>query len=366
MSAAAVPNIEANFTAGFGNASGGFELTVDLKLPGSGITAIFGASGSGKTTLLRCIAGLHKVPVGRLNVNGCAWQDPSHSLSVHKRPVGFVFQDANLFAHLTAQQNLNYALKRCKNAAMQQRYQRLVDLLALQPILQQYPAQLSGGERQRVAIARALLIDPQLLLMDEPLASLDEPRKQEVLPYLQKLRQEFELPILYVSHSVDEVARLADYLVVLEQGRVVAQGPLVEMLTHLNLPARPGGEVGVVIPATVAARDAQWHLLRLAFSGGELWVRDGGEALGESIRVRILASDVSLALSTAQDSSIVNQMPAVVLEVANDADAAMALVRVEIGSTVVISRITRRSVAHLQLVAGMNVWAQIKSVAVVR
>lgn len=343
-----------------------FMLNVDLKLPGQGVTAIFGQSGSGKTTLLRCIAGLQSVDYGELVVNGATWQSGRNTLPTHKRSLGYVFQESSLFAHLTAQGNLNYAIKRSGNRQMRERYRQVVALMGIEPVLQQYPDQLSGGEKQRVAIARSLLIDPHILLMDEPLASLDSQRKREILPYLEGLRQEFALPIIYVSHALDEVARLADYLVVLDQGRAVAHGPTDDVLSRLDLPVRLGEDVGVVMRATVAERQSDWHLIRAAFEGGELWLSDGGDAVGQAIRLRILARDVSLSLTSQQDSSILNRLAAQIIDIKPDEDQAMDLVRLKVGATVLIARVTRFSVDRLELVVGRWVWAQIKSVAIAR
>ncbi|MFC6979710.1 molybdenum ABC transporter ATP-binding protein [Microbulbifer taiwanensis] len=265
-------------------------------LPGRGITAIFGRSGSGKTTLLRCFAGLQQADRARLVVGGETWQDEGLSLPTHKRPLGYVFQEASLFPHLSARGNLDYAIKRAGAECPGELIERVVSLMGIGPVLDRFPGQMSGGERQRVAIARALLIRPRLLLMDEPLASLDTARKQEILPYLERLRSEFDMPILYVSHSIDEVARLADHLLMLDGGRVAAQGDMPEMLSRLDLPLRLGEETGVVLEGRVLERNEQWHLARVGFAGGELWLRDGGDALDRQIRVRILARDVSLAL----------------------------------------------------------------------
>lgn len=351
---------------------GGFSLDVDLTLPGRGVTAVFGHSGSGKTTLLRCMAGLQRAPEARLIVKGQVWQDADTFMPTHKRPLGYVFQEASLFSHLTAEGNLNYALKRAGTMRNPVTLEQAVSLLAIGSLLNQYPSQLSGGERQRVAIARALLINPSLLLMDEPLASLDLARKQEILPYLERLRSELNIPILYVSHSVDEVARLADHLVVLEGGKVVADGKPNDVLARVDLPIRLGEDVGVVVAAQVTERDSAWHLVRVTFEGGALWVRDGGDALGQAVRIRIQARDVSLALAPHGDTSILNLLKGTVVEVANDVDPAMSLVRLHIGSSPntgsspIVARITRRSVSTLQLTPGQTVWAQIKSVAIIR
>jgi len=316
--------------------------------------------------LLRCIAGLQPAQHGRLVVNGDRWQDDTERRPAHRRPLGYVFQQPSLFPHLTARGNLAYAVKRSGSARSAPLLPRVVSLMGIEPLLGRYPAQLSGGEQQRVAIARALLIAPRLLLMDEPLASLDRARKQEVLPYLERLREEFALPILYVSHAMDEIARLADYLVVLEGGRVAAHGPLAEVMARLDLASQGGDDTGVVLQTTVVERDTAWHLARVAFAGGELWLRDQGDDIGTSTRVRILARDVSVALDRQVDTSILNRLPADITDMADDADAAMALLRLRCGSSVLLARVTRRSVRHLRLAPGQRVWAQVKSVAIVR
>ena len=343
-----------------------FVLDVDLMLPGRGVTAVFGHSGSGKTTLLRCIAGLQRARKAQLIVKGEIWQDSRTCIPTHKRPLGYVFQEASLFAHLSARKNLDYAAKRSGTSSDPVTFEHAVSLLGIEPLLERYPSQLSGGERQRVAIARALLINPRLLLMDEPLAALDFSRKQEILPYLEQLKSELEIPILYISHSVDEVARLADHLVLLDNGKTVAEGRPADVMARLDLPVRLGEELGVVLDATVTERDPTWHLVRVTFKGGELWVRDGGDALGQAVRVRIQARDVSLALAPHRNTSILNLLAGEVSEVADDVDPAMSLVRMSIGSAHVLARITRRSADNLHLTPGRKIWAQIKSVAIVR
>lgn len=344
----------------------GFTLDVDLQLPGRGVTAIFGHSGSGKTTLLRCVAGLQRADQGVLSVNGRVWQDSNHWLPAHQRPLGYVFQEASLFPHLSALGNLRYAQQRADPQASVVSFDHTVSLLGITALLDRRPDQLSGGERQRVAIARALLIAPRLLLMDEPLASLDMARKQEILPYLERLRTELDIPVLYVSHSAEEVARLADHIVALEQGRAVAAGPLEETLARLDFPIRLGEDAGVVLTAKVVERDAHWQLARVAFAGGELWLRDGGHPLGDSVRVRVLARDISLALQHHDDSSILNALLGTVGEIVADEKQGLAMVRVHVGEAVLVARVTLRSVAHLQLATGSPIWAQIKSVAVIQ
>lgn len=347
----------------------GFTLDVDLKLPGTGVTALFGPSGCGKTTLLRCMAGLERTGNGRLSVQGTVWQDQHVFVPTHQRPVGYVFQEANLFTHLSVQRNLQYGQSRVPAAQRRVDWAHTIDLLGIGHLLERMPQGLSGGERQRVAIARALLTSPRLLLMDEPLAALDLQRKQDILPYLERLHDTLDIPVLYVSHSPDEVARLADHIVVLDNGQVRAAGPLKEVLTNIDLPIHLGEDAGVVLQAQVVERDAQWHLARVAFPGGSLWVRDGGHALGQAVRVRILARDVSLALSPAQDSSILNSLSATVDHLACDDHPALALVRLTVadaqGTSALLARLSQRSAAGLQLAPGQTVWVQIKAMAMV-
>jgi molybdate transport system ATP-binding protein len=342
----------------------GFTLDVDLDLPARGVTALFGHSGSGKTTLLRCIAGLERAKQGRLVVNGETWQDLDHWLPTHQRPLGYVFQEASLFTHLTVLGNLRYGLQR-SFGAQRVSLDHAIELLGIGHLLERKPDRLSGGERQRVSIARALALSPRLLLMDEPLAALDVKRKLEILPYLERLHRELDIPVLYVSHAPDEVARLADHLVVLEAGRAVASGPLTDTLARLDLPIHRGEDAGVVLEAVVAERDASWHLARVEFSGGSLWVRDGGHPLGQVVRVRILARDVSIALEPVTGISIQNCLHATVEQMAGDYHPALALLRLKVGSCPMLARLTQRSAAGLGLVPGMAVWAQIKAVALI-
>ncbi|MCR6652407.1 MAG: molybdenum ABC transporter ATP-binding protein [Cellvibrionaceae bacterium] len=344
-----------------------FVLDVDVTLPGRGVTAIFGQSGSGKSTFLRCIAGLERPEPGELEVLGERWQSARLFLPAHRRPLGYVFQEASLFPHLSAQGNLDYAKRRADVREDSQFTQdQVVELLGIGHCLQQLPHELSGGERQRVAIARALLIQPRLLLMDEPMASLDDQRKAEILPYLERLRDEIALPILYVSHSVAEVSRLAHHLVVLDQGAVKTQGPLTQVLAGIDPPLPLGEDSGVVLEATVAARDPRWHLVRVRFAGGELWVRDEGDVVGQPVRVRILARDISLTLQEQRDSSIANRIQGEVIALAEDTHPAMCLVQLQIGPSTLLARITQRSADQLDITPGRCVWVQIKSVALVR
>lgn len=342
-----------------------FSLQLDLALPGRGITGIFGRSGSGKTSFLRCVAGLEKA-VGKLSVNGHVWQDNNTFLPTWQRPLGYVFQEASLFPHLSVQGNLDYARKRAAPSTSPVAYDQAIELFNIATLLKRRPEALSGGEKQRVAMARALLINPRLLLMDEPLAALDNTHKRDILPYLETLHRELSIPVLYVSHSADEIARLADHLVILDNGKAMANGPLQETLSRLDLPVQLGEDTGVVIDAKVVERNARWHLARVAFAGGELWLRDGGEPVGETVRIRILARDVSLALEQFRESSILNRLPVTITGIAPDRDDAMCLVRMRAGDNSILSRITKRSLDHLKLEVGAPAWAQIKSVAVVR
>jgi molybdate transport system ATP-binding protein len=343
----------------------GFTLDVDLDLPGSGVTAVFGQSGCGKTTLLRCIAGLERGS-GRLEVNGETWQDAATFLPTYRRPLGYVFQDVRLFAHLSVRGNLDYAQRRAlRRGASADFFASIIKLLALGPLLERLPERLSGGEQQRVAIARALLTSPRLLLLDEPLAALDHARKQEFLPWLERLKDELEIPVIYVSHAAEEVARLADHIVVMAAGRAVAQGPLAETLARVDLPIRLGEDAGAVFAATVAERDTEWHLARLEFDGGELWVKDSGVPVGRRVRVRILARDVSIANSRHDDVSILNLLPATVVAHAGEDHPSAVLLQLRIGATTLLARLTRRSAQRLDLAPGRQVWVQIKAVALI-
>ncbi len=356
---AARDGIGIRFEAHFDN----FSLDLDLQLPGQGVTALFGHSGSGKTILLRCIAGLHRTQ-GELHINGDIWQDANRFVPVHQRPLAYVFQEASLFPHLSVQRNLEYGYRRLSPSARRIRFDQAVAWLGLEQLLQRMPDKLSGGERQRVAIARALLTSPQLLLMDEPLSALDQRSKREILPYLEQLNSCLSIPVLYVTHAADEVARLADHLVVLEKGRALASGPLTETLARLDLPIRQDEDAAVVILAHIAERDSRWHLARAEFAGASLWVKDQGLALGQQVRLRVLARDISLAKARHEDQSTLNLLPARVTEIASGDHPAVVLVRVLVGTTPLLARLTARSVDALGLAPGEPIWVQVKSVAV--
>lgn len=344
-----------------------FHLSIDLVLPGSGITVLFGASGSGKTTVLRCVAGLERPQHALVQLAKDVWQDDAHGVFVPtwQRNLGYVFQEASLFEHLSVRDNLNFGLKRSGKAGAPQALASCIELLGIGHLLHRLPESLSGGERQRVAIARALATKPKLLLLDEPLASLDLARRHEILPWLERLRDELQMPMLYVTHSADEVVRLADHLVVLEEGRVKAQGGAQDVLTRIDSPAIVGEDVGVLLHGKVAELDTPWHLAKVVFDGGHLWVRDACMAVGQAVRLRVLARDVSITLQQPIDTSIQNHLPARVDSIANDAHPSQSVIRLRCGTSVLLARVTQRAVASLALHPGASVWVQVKSVAVI-
>ncbi|MGV8841976.1 MAG: molybdenum ABC transporter ATP-binding protein [Pseudomonas sp.] len=345
----------------------GFSLDVDLCLPGRGISALFGHSGSGKTSCLRCLAGLDRAPDGYLQVNGELWQDSAHGyfLPAHQRAIGYVFQDANLFAHLSVRRNLEFGLKRIAAAERRIALNQAVELLGIGHLFARLPATLSGGERQRVAIARALLTSPKLLLMDEPLASLDLKRKLEVLPYLERLHAELDIPIIYVSHSPDEVARLADHLVLLEDGRATASGPLKETLLRADLPFVLEDDAEAVVDGRVINYDPTYRLLSIQLSGSDAVLRltHTPLAAGKPVRVKVKARDVSLSLEKACASSVLNLLAATVEHWTLLDNQAQTLIHLRIGEERLLARITRYSFDTLNIHAGQALWVQVKSVS---
>jgi len=346
---------------------GRFTLDVALNVPSRGVSALFGPSGCGKTTLLRCLAGLERAPGGRVVIDGEVWQDDAAKVFVppHRRAVGVVFQEASLFDHLGVRANVEFGWKRL---APSQRRVALDDAVAwtgIEPLLGRATAGLSGGERQRVAIARALAVSPRVLLMDEPLAALDAARKAEILPAIERLHELSGITIVYVSHAISEVARLADHVVLMDAGRVAASGAVAELLSRLDLPLPPGEDAGVVLLGEVGALDSPWHLARLDVPGASFWTRDPALPIGHRLRLRVLARDVSLSLVEQPGSSIVNQVPAVVEAIADDAHPSQLLVRLRTreGASALLARVTRRSAQALALAPGQPVWAMVKSVA---
>ena len=343
----------------------GFELKLDLKWPDHGITVLFGASGSGKTTLLRCVAGLER-GAGRVQMGSEVWQDDARQIFIptSQRRLGYVFQEASLFEHLDVMGNLQFGLQR--QGRGQHLPQDVIALLGIGHLLQRRVQELSGGERQRVAIARALATQPQVLLLDEPLSAIDHARRQEILPWLEKMRAELRIPMLYVTHSADEVARLADHLVVLANGQLKAQGPATELLSSIDHPVVQGQDVATLIEGVVALCEHDWHLARVDFAGGSLWVRDDGLTPGQKVRLRVLARDVSVATQAPEATSIQNQLQGVIDAMVQDEHPSQSLIRIQSGATYVVARLTNKAIHQLALKPCMPVWIQVKSVALVQ
>ncbi|MCF6262673.1 MAG: molybdenum ABC transporter ATP-binding protein [Xanthomonadales bacterium] len=351
--------------ARFHHQQGDFLLDVDLTLPSVGISVIYGPSGCGKTTLLRLIAGLEHCNTGYFSNGRSRWQDKSLFLPTHERALGYVFQEASLFAHLSVSDNIHYGLKRATKRAQILSLDKIIYLLGINELLGRQVQTLSGGERQRVAIARALAAQPELLLMDEPLAAIDIQRKQEILPYLQKLHSQLQIPVIYVTHSLSEAAQLADKLVVMDKGRITGVGNISEMLTRLDLgSAGLGGQPEQIsmIPARVSSIDQTYETCCLTFAGGQFTLASSAMNIGDNVRLQIRADDVSLSLERAKTSSILNIFPAKVLEIVPERSS-QVLIKLAIGKSLLLSRISTKSVALLQLKADSSVFVQIKSAA---
>lgn len=342
----------------------GFALDVAFDVP-AGVTALFGPSGSGKSSVIKALAGLMRPDRGRISLGGQVLLDTDQRICLppHCRRIGCVFQDDRLFPHLTVRQNLLYGrwFSPDKGGIS---FEAVVEMLGIAPLLARRPQTLSGGERQRVAIGRALLSNPQILAMDEPLAALDEARKAEIMPYLEHLRDQTQIPILYVSHSVSEITRLAGSVVVLGKGRVLKTGPVAEVFSDPNLTPWLGGvrEAGSVITAKVAAQDGD-GLTRLDTLAGPLWLPKVDAAIGASLRVRIAAQDVMIALQRPDGISALNILPATVVAL-RMGDGPGAMVQLRLGEDLLLARITQRSAVQLGLAVGVTVFAVLKSVAV--
>jgi molybdate transport system ATP-binding protein len=326
---------------------GDFRLHVDTEIPATGVTGLFGESGSGKSTLLRCIAGLE--------------QSEAAGLAVHKRNIGFVFQEPQLFAHLSVRKNIEFGLRRNPNSAVS--VDEIANFLEVEKLLDRSTKGLSGGEAQRVSIARVLCQSPRLILMDEPLSALDERRRNDVLPYLDRLHAETSVPIIYVSHNIDEICRMSDHLLVLDDGAIVAEGDIHDILARIDLPQLGGQNAGSVIDAKKTQYDDEFDLTRFEFSGGAIWVP--GDHDSTTARLRISASDISLNRDRAESSTILNCLPAFIEDTAPES-ASTELVQLRLGDDLLVARITRRSLQQLQIRAGEKVYAQIKSVTVRR
>lgn len=336
-----------------------FTLDVALSLPAQGVTVMFGPSGSGKSSLLRAIAGLEPAARGVLRIGGETWQDAQVCLPPHRRRVGVVFQHAALLPHLSVRDNLRYGWRRA--GAPADAMQEWIDKLALGPLLRRPPATLSGGERQRVALGRALVCQPRWLLLDEPLSALDAERRAEILPYLEAIKRQTRIPLLYVTHSVEEAARLADHLVLLEAGRVRIAGPALDVLNRLDLPLALRDDAATVIEASVLGNDDH-GLLRLGTPAGILHAHGPAHPIGTRVRLRVQARDVSVALSAHSDTSVLNIVPAV-LQSLSPLPSGQFQLQLLAGSLPLLARVSHQSAIRLQLREGLAVWAQIKSVA---
>ncbi|MDG2176950.1 MAG: molybdenum ABC transporter ATP-binding protein [Gammaproteobacteria bacterium] len=342
---------------------GDFSLTVDQTFSESGVTAIFGPSGSGKTTFLRAIAGLDHIPGAQIRFQNQVWQDAEHFLLPHQRPIGYVFQEPSLFPHLNVRDNLEYGLNRTLASERRISLDDAVNLLDIGALLTRLPYTLSGGEQQRVAIARTLAVSPQLLLMDEPLSSLDNKLKQEILPYLESLHRELEIPVIYVSHATDEVARLADHLVILRKGEILGSGTVQDMLTRLDLPLSHRNDAESLINASVKEVDEEYGLSRLESSGTVFTVSGTSLEPGTTVRLRIAAHDVSLTLEKQTGTSIQNIFPVTVQEIEAENES-QCLIKVSLAGNPILSRITKKSIQVLGIEPGKEMFAQIKTVAV--
>jgi len=356
--------------AAFRGSLGGFALDASFSVPATGVTAIFGPSGCGKTSVARCLAGLQYLPGSFCAVGGDIWQDPSTFRQAHQRPVGYVFQEASLFSHLSVKRNLLYGAPRHTNASRPDDIgiDEVIELLGLSKLLDRSPQTLSGGERQRVAIGRALLSQPKLLLMDEPLSALDRLTKGEILPFLERLHGRLSLPVIYISHDMAEIERLADHLILMQHGRVIGAGPLPVLQSDPTLPLAGSREAAISLDGVVEAYDSAYGLLSLKVDGGRLWVPADSVAVGTRQRLRISASDVSLARTAPPESSILNVLPARIVSKAVLGQSEVIVVLAlgaEGGGAGLLARITLRSWDLLGLAEQMLVFAQVKGVSLV-
>ncbi len=344
----------------------GFRSCLDLTVPYAGITAIFGPSGSGKTTLLRFIAGLENVNDAYLKVGSEIWHNRKTMMPAYQRPIAYVFQDARLFPHLTVQQNLEYGWKRTPVGQRNINFQDVIAMLELQPWLQKMPLQLSGGQAQKVALARAILCSPRLLLLDEPLASLDAEFKEEFLPQLHSIHTQCGLPMIYVSHAIDELITLADHLVLLKNGGIIANDTITQVLNDVHLPLSQLEDSCTLLRGTVQRHDTIYHLSHIQIDAGTLAVASLSKPLGAWVNVRIFARDVSISLTHNQQSSINNIFSATVRNIIPARNPSQMNVQLQLGDSLILSRITRKSCDGLKLELGKQVYAQIKTVSLMR
>lgn len=339
-----------------------FSLSVHTTIESRGFTAIFGHSGAGKTTLLRWIAGLESGYNGHLTFNGKVWQNDNQCVPAQQRQIGYVFQQPRLFPHLTVTGNLQFAQQRCFQPGGPD-MEQVCQWFELTDLLDKSVDQLSGGEQQRVAIARALLSNPVLLLMDEPLASLDTASKERILSHLQNLQQYLAIPILYVSHDISEVSRLADDMLILAKGQLEAQGPLIELSSRLDLSLSHEEYAASILTATVWQQDQRYQLTELRIDDKlPLFITQNATNKGEQLRLRIPARDISLSLDKPQHSSILNILEASIVEIENTSSARV-LIRLQLATQFLVVRLTRKSLDRLELAVGQHVYAQIKTVA---
>lgn len=341
---------------------GDFNLNASLELELQGITALFGKSAAGKTTLLRHISGLERARDTHLSFGGTVWQDDEAFVPPHRRGIGYLFQQVELFSHLNVMGNLVYGFNR--TPVQQRRFSpaEIIELLKIGHLAGRRVGYLSGGEKQLVALGRTLLTSPQILLMDEPLSALDAAAKQAIYPLLKKIAHELQIPIIYVSHAVDEVARLADAMLLIDSGRIIAQGSMGEMLTRLDLPLARQADAEVIIEGRVLAHDDNWQLTEIEFSGGRFLVPLVEAPLQSPVRLRVAASDVSISLTAPSGSSIINAFVAEVVEILEE--GAIAILKLRAGLTPLIARVTRKSCQNLGIKPGKVVYAQVKGAAV--
>lgn len=342
----------------------GFRLECSFEFPNFGITVLFGASGSGKTTVLRCIAGLERAK-GFVKVDGVYWQNDEQKLFLPtwERPLGYVFQEASLFPHLTAKQNIEFAVKRSKSTDARSRMEEAIDLLGIRGLLGRKPAQLSGGERQRVAIARAVATEPKIMLFDEPLAALDFKRKSEIMPWLEKLKTNLKIPMLYVTHSAEEVLHLADNLIVMEDGRIKTSGALTDVLANIDLPIKIGEDTGVLLKGKIVSKDKEWSLMTVDCGNIALHIGDNGQPIGSPASLRILAREVVFAKEQPSGLSVQNAFEGVVEEISVQKDSSGALIRANCSGQIIVGKLTRKALSELDIKEGSQIWLLIKSVA---
>ncbi len=341
---------------------GRFNLDVDLELPDTGISVLYGHSGCGKTTLLRCVAGLEKEAAGNFSIGDEVWDSPKTKLKPHKRTIGYVFQEPSLFSHLSVKDNLDYGIKRSSHASKES-LKEAISVLGIEHLLDQKTVALSGGEAQRVGIARALALNPKILLFDEPLASLDDDRKREILPFLKRVKRQLSIPMLYVTHAAPEVAMLADHVVVMHEGGVVSSDSLSASLSNEMLPLRLNDEISTVLSGKVIKIDKQWHLACMSIGDQALWIPNNSFKIGNQVRVQVFGKDISLANSVGK-TSFQNVLNAQIVAINEGEHPSQAIVKATVGENAFMVSVTKRAIASLSLAAGSQALLQVKSVAI--